>query len=94
MTYPGPGQAYLALEEACAALDEGRVDVAIWLAVAHQRNFLVAHHFARLVPPVDVERLRDAGGRASCSRREAHAKASRCEGPRAPRIIECTIHVF
>ena len=30
--------------------------------VAHQRNFLVAHHFGRLDPPVTEERLADGAG--------------------------------
>jgi 3-oxoacyl-(acyl-carrier-protein) synthase len=61
VTYPGAGQLYQALEEACAALTEGRVDVALVGGVAHQRNFLVEHHFGRLSPPVSAERLVDAG---------------------------------
>jgi Beta-ketoacyl synthase, N-terminal domain len=60
VTYPTVGQFALALEEAAAALDEGRIEVALVGGVAHQRNFLVEHHFARLVPPVDRERLVDA----------------------------------
>jgi 3-oxoacyl-[acyl-carrier-protein] synthase II len=62
VAYPGAGQLYLALEEACAALAEGRVDVALVGGVAHQRNFLVEHHLARTDDPVPVGRLRDAGG--------------------------------
>jgi 3-oxoacyl-(acyl-carrier-protein) synthase len=62
VTYPGPGQAYLALEEACAALEAGLVDVALCGGVAQQRNFLVEHHFARLLPPLPAELLRDASG--------------------------------
>jgi 3-oxoacyl-(acyl-carrier-protein) synthase len=62
VSYPGPGQFYAALEEALAALGERRVDVSIALAVAHQRNFLVAHHLGRLDPPVPADALRDAAG--------------------------------
>src|SRR6266545_929174 len=57
VTYPGPGQFYLALEEACRALLANAIDVALVAGVAHQRNFLVAHHFGRLDPPVTEERL-------------------------------------
>jgi len=58
VTYPGVGQAYLALEQACAALSDGRVDVALVGGVAHQKNFLVEHHFRRVDAPIDE--LRDA----------------------------------
>jgi 3-oxoacyl-(acyl-carrier-protein) synthase len=61
VTYPGAGQTYLALEEARAALDSGEIDVALVMAVAHQRNFLVEHHFARLDRPVASSELRDVG---------------------------------
>ena len=60
VTYPGPGQFYAALEEAAAALDSGRVDVALVGGVAHQDNFLVRHHFRRVDPP--QERLADGAG--------------------------------
>jgi 3-oxoacyl-(acyl-carrier-protein) synthase len=61
VTYPGPGQLYTALEEAVAGLCEGHIDIALVGGVAHQRNFLVEHHFRRIEPPVPAERLRDAG---------------------------------
>ncbi len=61
VSYPGTAQLYAALEEAQAALDSRAVDVVLVLAVAHQRNFLVAHHFARLSPAVPAHLLRDAG---------------------------------
>ncbi len=48
VTYPGAGQLYGALEQAVMALECGAVDVALLGAVAHQRNFLVEHHFGRL----------------------------------------------
>lgn len=60
VTYPGPGQFYLALEEAAAAIEGGRIDVALVGGVAHQDNFLVRHHFRRVEPPVD--RLSDSAG--------------------------------
>jgi len=61
VTYPGAAQLYLAIEEACAALREGRVDVALVGGVAHQRNFLVEHHFRRIDHPREPAELRDAG---------------------------------
>lgn len=74
VTYPGPGQAYLALDEARFALESGACDAALVLAVAHQKNFLVEHHFARIDHPVPAERLADA---AACLvlEREASARA-------------------
>jgi len=81
VTYPGPAQCYLALERACAALADGEVDVALVAGVAHQRNFLVEHHFRRLADPVPAHRLRDAG---AClvleTRRHAEARAAPVRG--------------
>jgi beta-ketoacyl synthase-like protein len=62
VTYPGPGQFYVALEEALIALAEGTIDAALVGGVAHQRNFLVESHFARIEPPIPAARLRDAAG--------------------------------
>jgi hypothetical protein len=62
VAYPGAGQLYLALEEAVDALRARRVDVALVCGVAHQRNLLVEHHFARVEPAVPAERLVDAAG--------------------------------
>jgi hypothetical protein len=62
VTYPGPGQLYVALEEAVDALRARRVDRALVCGVAHQRNALVEHHFAREQPPVAAERLLDGAG--------------------------------
>ena len=62
VSYPGPGQLYLVLEEASAALWAGDIDVALVGGVAHQRNFLVEHHFSRVDHPVPADRLLDAGG--------------------------------
>jgi hypothetical protein len=59
VTYPGPGQFYLALEAARDALAANRVDRAVVGGVAQQRNFLVQHHFRRIEPPVAPERLAD-----------------------------------
>jgi 3-oxoacyl-(acyl-carrier-protein) synthase len=74
VTYPGPAQLYAALEEACAALDDRRVDVAIVGAVTAQSNFLVRHHFARIEPPVASSRLRDACA-AIILETESHARS-------------------
>lgn len=60
VTYPGPGQLYVALETAVAALRAGQIDRALVAGVAHQRNFLVEHHFSRIESPVPAERLADA----------------------------------
>ena len=60
VTYPGPGQFYVALQEARDALIEGRIDTALVLGVAHQQNFLVRSHFQRIDPPVTT--LADAAG--------------------------------
>jgi hypothetical protein len=59
VTYPGPGQFYLALEAAVQALGDGDIDVALAGGVAHQRNFLAERHHRRIDPPVAPERLRD-----------------------------------
>lgn len=80
VSYPGPGQLYLALEEACAALSEGRIDVALVCGVCHQRNFLVEHHLGRTDDPVARDRLRDAAGVVVLETRE-HA-AARAHPPR------------
>jgi hypothetical protein len=69
VTYPGPGQFYVALEEALMALEEGSIDVALVGGVAHQRNFLVESHFARLDPPVAGLQLLDAAGLLVLERR-------------------------
>jgi len=74
VTYPGPSQLYAALEEARAALEDGRIDVALVGGVAHQSNFLVRHHFARVEPPTPADRLRDAAA-VLVLETEAHAKA-------------------
>lgn len=62
VTYPGPAQTYLALEEALGALEAGVIDAALVGGVAHQRNWLVESHGLRLRPPADVASLRDAAG--------------------------------
>jgi 3-oxoacyl-(acyl-carrier-protein) synthase len=62
VTYPGPGQFYLALEEAVNALREKIIDVALVGGVANQRNFLVEYHHSRLDVPIPGDQLRDAAG--------------------------------
>jgi 3-oxoacyl-(acyl-carrier-protein) synthase len=74
VTYPGPAQLYAALEEATAALADGRIDVALVGGVAAQSNFLVRHHFARIEPPVLPETLCDASA-ILVLETEAHARA-------------------
>ena len=60
--YPEPSQLHLALQDALSAMEEGRLDAAVLCGVAAQRNWLVEHHFARLTPPIEAERLEDAAG--------------------------------
>ncbi len=54
VTYPGPGQFYLALEEARFALASDAIDVALVGGVAYQKNFLVEHHFSRVDPEAKI----------------------------------------
>jgi hypothetical protein len=78
VTYPGPGQFYLALEEALAALAAGRVTVALVGAVAHQTNFLVAHHYGRVRPAVPASALRDGAGFLVLEEASAHQARGGC----------------
>jgi 3-oxoacyl-[acyl-carrier-protein] synthase II len=77
VTYPGPGQLYAALEEATLSLAERRVDVALVLGVAHQRNFLVEHHFDRIEAKVAPAELCDVGACLLLERDES-ARARGC----------------
>ena len=77
VTYPGPGQLYVALQEAVDALRARRVDLALVCGVAHQRNALVEHHFAREEPPVAAERLLDGAGCLALERAEAAGSRAR-----------------
>ena len=80
-TYPGPGQFYAALEMAQLALEGGQAEAVIVGAVAHQRNFLVEHHHARLMPPVEAAQLVDG---AACLVLESAERAkSRGAVPKA-----------
>jgi 3-oxoacyl-(acyl-carrier-protein) synthase len=88
VTYPGPSQWYLALERACAALASGEVDVALVGAVAHQRNFLVEHHFRRIPDPVPSERLRDA---AACVVLETLGAAEARSAPVRGRLLDWSL---
>jgi 3-oxoacyl-(acyl-carrier-protein) synthase len=88
VTYPGIGQWYLALEEACNALAAGEIDIAVVGAVAYQRNFLVAHHLGRIPSPVPYERLIDAGSCLILARGD-HARARSLE-PRG-RLLEYSL---
>ncbi|MCI0412070.1 hypothetical protein L0222_04615 [bacterium] len=47
ITYPGGAQFYLALEQACLALEQKEIDFALVGGVADQNNFLVQHHYKR-----------------------------------------------
>lgn len=83
--YPTGGEAYAGLEEAAAALADGRADVALWGGVAHQRNALVDHHHARIDSGVPPERRLDAAAivvleRAErCAARGGRARARLAE---------------
>jgi hypothetical protein len=48
VTHPGAGQFYTALQQAYYALEDYKVDMALVVGVADQRNYLVQHHFNRL----------------------------------------------
>jgi len=85
VTYPGAAQLYVALEEALEALGTGAVDVAVVGGVAHQRNFLVEHHFARLGLP--VASLRDAAG---CVVLESDGHAARRGAPPRAQLRACS----
>jgi hypothetical protein len=78
VTYPGPGQFYLALEEALAALAAGRLTVALVGAVAHQTNFLVAHHYGRVRPAMPASQLRDGAGFLVLEEASAHQARGGC----------------
>lgn len=80
ITYPGAAQFYVALEQACLALDQQEIDFALVGGVADQNNFLVQHHYNRsgitTNPTPDVagficlERNGVASSEASARRRE------------------------
>ena len=77
VNYPGIGQFYTVLEDAIAAISSGIIDVALVGAVADQRNFLVEHHFSRITPPIEPERLTDAAAFIVIERRtEAVARGA------------------
>ena len=73
VTYPGPGQFYVALEEAVIAVHEKDIDLALLGGVAHQRNFLVESHFRRIEPPLPAARLLDVAGCLVLERRSRAA---------------------
>lgn len=50
ITYPGAAQLYVALQEALARLQEGRISLALVGGTADQTNFLVQHHFRKCYP--------------------------------------------
>jgi 3-oxoacyl-(acyl-carrier-protein) synthase len=86
VTYPGPGQFYVALEEARAALQSSRIDVAVVLGVAHQQNFLVRHHFGRIDYP--TTELSDGAGCVVLERADAARARS---APLRARLEACAV---
>lgn len=72
--YPGASQLYAALGEAVALLEEDAIDVAILAAACDQQNFLVRHHFTRIVPPVAADSLANVGA-ALVLERDERARA-------------------
>ncbi|MDP3278569.1 MAG: beta-ketoacyl synthase N-terminal-like domain-containing protein [Deltaproteobacteria bacterium] len=79
-TYPGVAQSYDALERAMDLLlrSDSSVDVMLVAAVAHQRNFLVGKHFARIEDGPTMELLRDAAAVVVLERSSsAHARGQR-----------------
>jgi 3-oxoacyl-(acyl-carrier-protein) synthase len=87
VSYPGVGQVYAALDEACAELETGHIDVALAFGVAHQRNFLVQHHFSRIEPPVPEGELWDA---AACVILERAERAAARAAPALAELLELT----
>jgi len=87
VSYPGVGQVYAALEEACVELAAGRIDVAVAFGVAHQRNFLVQHHFSRIEPPLAKDALWDA---AACVILERAEHASERGARARAELVELT----
>ena len=85
VTYPGPSQFYLALEQACIALEGGTIAAALVGGVAHQRNFLVERHMARLEPPTSPECLGDAAGFLLLETEEAAVARA---APRRARLLD------
>ncbi|MBF0106526.1 MAG: hypothetical protein HQM16_14520 [Deltaproteobacteria bacterium] len=61
ISYPGPGQFYLALLEAVRALEAGEVEIALVGGVAHQKNLLVDLFYKR-VPELSGLKPVDAAG--------------------------------
>lgn len=88
VTYPGPGQLYLALSEAVEALTSGRLSVTLVGAVAHQTNFLVAHHYHRLQHPVPESDLRDGAAFLVLERNTEHVARG---GPLRGRLLDLKV---
>jgi hypothetical protein len=91
ITYPGPGQFYLALSEAIDALASGRTSIALAGAVAHQTNFLVSHHYRRLRPSVSAGDLRDGASFLVFERASEHAARG---GPKRGRLVDLSVAYF
>ena len=77
ITYPGPGQFYVALEQAHLALEANEIDFALVGGVADQNNFLVRHHNSRC--GVDSTRTMDACG-FICLQRHSYGKNRQLTG--------------
>lgn len=61
VTYPGTGQFYVVLQQACDALEDGDIEIAVVMGVADQRNFLVRNHFERMPHPAGDDVVDAAG---------------------------------
>ena len=62
VTYPEPGQFYLALDQAIQMLRDGRCQVALVGATSDLDNALVRYHYRRLEGTTDPDRLRSGAG--------------------------------
>jgi hypothetical protein len=60
ITYPGAAQFYVALEQACLALENREIDFALVGGVVDQNNFLVQHHYKRTA--IGTKATPDAAG--------------------------------
>lgn len=104
VTYPGAAQLYVALEEALAALEDGRVDLALVGGVAAQSNFLVRHQLARLEPPISeivdvgamfvLERADVASSRGATRRATLSSLALTYEPPDLEALVSTTADAF
>ena len=87
VTYPGPASSTSPWRRPSSRCATGGVDVALVGGVAHQRNFLVEHHFAPARAAVPADDLRDAAG---CLVLERAADAARRGAMPRARLLACT----